>query len=63
MLQKTAEMMQYNHILEKAVTFNDECKRIAYAAVHVISQYSSIENRNRKPFNPMLGETYELLTP
>lgn len=63
MLQKTAEMMQYNHILEKAKGFDDECRRIGYGAIHVISQYSTITTRNRKPFNPMLGETYELLTP
>jgi hypothetical protein len=28
-----------------------------------ISQYKGPDNRLNKPFNPILGETYELLTP
>mmetsp|Transcript_4815 Transcript_4815/g.4686 ORF Transcript_4815/g.4686 Transcript_4815/m.4686 type:complete len:101 (-) Transcript_4815:580-882(-) len=34
--------------------------RLAYAACFAVSSYASNENRTMKPFNPLLGETYEL---
>jgi hypothetical protein len=32
------------------------------AVIALISSYSSTKIRKRKPFNPMLGETFEMVT-
>jgi len=63
MLQKTAEMMAYEHLMQSAVKEKDSLKRLAYVAAFTFSQYSSVYGRLRKPFNPIFGETYELVTP
>ena len=34
-----------------------------YVAAFNVAQYKSSLNRNVKPFNPLLGETYELDRP
>jgi hypothetical protein len=34
-----------------------------YIAVSNMSSYSLIKKRTAKPFNPLLGETFELVTP
>jgi len=34
---------------------------LAYIATFVLTQYQSIETRTKKPFNPVLGETYEII--
>lgn len=36
--------------------------RLAYTMGHYLSQMSITQGRIKKPFNPMLGETYELVT-
>lgn len=33
--------------------------RLLHVAAFAVSGYSSTEDRNCKPFNPLLGETYE----
>lgn len=38
-------------------------KRLLYVAAFAASSYSSTPGRTRKPFNPLLGETYELVMP
>ena len=35
---------------------------MAHLGVFVIGQYSVVNTRRKKPFNPILGETYEFLT-
>lgn len=37
-------------------------KRLAYASIFAISFYSSLEKGGNKPFNPLLGETFEFVT-
>jgi hypothetical protein len=37
-------------------------KRLAYTVAHNITQMNLQKGRTKKPFNPMLGETYELVT-
>jgi len=32
-------------------------------SIFILSQYSVVQWRNRKPFNPLLGETYEIIQP
>lgn len=38
----------------------DPCEQLAYVAAFTISSYSTTAIRAAKPFNPLLGETYEL---
>ncbi|KAJ3182224.1 hypothetical protein HDU85_003266 [Gaertneriomyces sp. JEL0708] len=37
--------------------------RLMYVGAYAMSNYSSTVNRVQKPFNPLLGETYELVRP
>lgn len=61
MLQKISELNHYHEIMEKALTIEDDCKRLGYIGIFLMSQYSDVYGRTRKPFNPMLGETYEVV--
>ena len=58
-----ASTMEYNELLDKACEESDSLRRLAYVAVHGIASLANIEKNNTKPFNPLLGETYELITP
>ncbi|KAL1546332.1 Oxysterol-binding protein-related protein 3A [Salvia divinorum] len=60
MLQKMAELMEYSYLLELADECDDPHMRLVYAASWFISVYPAIQ-RTWKPFNPILGETYELV--
>ncbi|TIB39424.1 hypothetical protein E3P86_01126 [Wallemia ichthyophaga] len=59
MLQRMAEDMEFTECLDAAVNSQDPLKRVAYVAAFAASNYSSTMNRIAKPFNPMLGETFE----
>lgn len=63
MLQKIAELNHYHEIMEKGMTFKDDCKKMGYIAIFLMSQYADVYGRNRKPFNPILGETFEIIQP
>lgn len=63
MLQKAGESLEYFNLLEKANVCEDPSLRLAYVTAFGLTQYANIEDRTLKPFNPVLGETYELLTP
>uniref|UniRef100_A0ACD5TMX9 Uncharacterized protein n=1 Tax=Avena sativa TaxID=4498 RepID=A0ACD5TMX9_AVESA len=61
-LQKCFEELEYSFLLDRAY----ECglrgnglMRILYVAAFAVSGYASTDNRPCKPFNPLLGETYE----
>jgi hypothetical protein len=60
--------MEYNSILDKAIAIDEgdqtrsAVKRLAYVAVYSISQLTICERNANKPFNPLLGETYEFVT-
>ncbi|EEF30051.1 oxysterol-binding protein-related protein 3A [Ricinus communis] len=60
MLQKMAELMEYSHLLDLADECEDPYMRLVYAASFFISVYYAYQ-RTWKPFNPILGETYELV--
>ena len=50
--------------MDKAVACrNDDCKRLGYIAICLLAQYNEVIGRNRKPFNPLLGETFEIIQP
>ena len=60
MLQKLAETLEYEHLLQTASKEPESLKRIAYVAAFSVAQFASMPPRRHKPFNPILGETYEL---
>eukprot|EP00917_Polyrhabdina_sp_WS-2016_P025249 GHVP01054383.1.p1 GENE.GHVP01054383.1~~GHVP01054383.1.p1 ORF type:complete len:657 (-),score=122.07 GHVP01054383.1:9-1979(-) len=59
LLQRFCEDMEYQELLEKANNEEDGIRRLAYVAAFAVSGYSSTDNRLTRPFNPLLGETYE----
>ena len=61
-LQKCATSMEYVDILDKAIKCKDPLKRLAIVATSVITNLTCLERNATKPFNPLLGETYELVT-
>ena len=63
-LQKAAELMFCTDQLTQASKHpEDSCLRMAYVAITFMGCYNQVLGRLQKPFNPMLGETYELVTP
>lgn len=67
--QKSLQGLEYAHILEKAAASkgtnptDGTAYRLALTAVYSIGNFTCAERNAVKPFNPMLGETYELITP
>lgn len=62
-LQKNCEMLCLGHELyDKAAVEDDPVRRIVLAACGNTTLFATTKVRNRKPFNPMLGETYEMVT-
>ncbi|EDV94494.1 oxysterol-binding protein 1 [Drosophila grimshawi] len=59
MLQRLVEDYEYADILDIAASCNDECEQLAYLAAFTVSAYATTSNRTGKPFNPLLGETFE----
>lgn len=58
-LQKAAEIMEYTELLDKANACIDPNERFAWVAAYLVSPFGVAE-RAWKPFNPILGETFEL---
>uniref|UniRef100_A0A060TAF0 ARAD1B06556p n=1 Tax=Blastobotrys adeninivorans TaxID=409370 RepID=A0A060TAF0_BLAAD len=64
LLQRSAEDMEYTDILDEAAKcLDDPGLRMAHVAAFTASSYSSTINRIAKPFNPLLGETFEYSRP
>ncbi|DBA86398.1 TPA: hypothetical protein ACH3X2_005620 [Trebouxia sp. C0005] len=63
-LQKTVEDLEYAELLNKAATFAPQSiERMLHVAAFAVSGYSGTNNRTLKPFNPLLGETFEFQYP
>ncbi|XP_068647315.1 oxysterol-binding protein-related protein 1C-like isoform X2 [Aristolochia californica] len=61
-LQKCLEDLEYSYLLDRAYEWGkrgNSLMRILNVAAFAVSGYASTEGRNCKPFNPLLGETYE----
>uniref|UniRef100_A0A674PET5 Oxysterol-binding protein n=1 Tax=Takifugu rubripes TaxID=31033 RepID=A0A674PET5_TAKRU len=59
-LQRMCEELEYCELLEKAADTPDPYQRMVYIATFVVSIYTfSYYRIGGKPFNPVLGETYE----
>ncbi|KAI9840620.1 MAG: hypothetical protein M1838_003991 [Thelocarpon superellum] len=65
LLQRCAEYLEYSALLNAAVhAGSDDGERVLYMAAFAISSFACNrvkERAIRKPFNPLLGETYELV--
>ncbi|XP_070204372.1 uncharacterized protein [Littorina saxatilis] len=59
MLQRLTEELEYSEILDNAALCDDSCEQLAYVAAFTVSAYATTLFRTGKPFNPLLGETYE----
>nr|XP_018900171.1 PREDICTED: oxysterol-binding protein-related protein 2 [Bemisia tabaci] len=59
-LQRMVEYMEYSNLLVKAAQETDPLIRMQYMSAFAVSALSSNWERPGKPFNPLLGETYEL---
>ncbi|XP_029648879.1 oxysterol-binding protein 1 isoform X4 [Octopus sinensis] len=59
MLQRLTEDFEYSECLDQAARCELSAEQMAYVAAFTISSYSTTTNRTSKPFNPLLGETYE----
>lgn len=63
LLQRVAEDLEYSELLDQAATFEDSTLRTLYVAAFTASSYASTTKRVAKPFNPLLGETFEYSRP
>ncbi|KOH00332.1 oxysterol-binding protein related protein OSH2 DI49_1035 [Saccharomyces eubayanus] len=63
LLQRVAEDLEYSELLDQAATFEDSSLRTLYVAAFTASLYASTTKRVAKPFNPLLGETFEYARP
>jgi len=62
-LQRFGEFLVLGHdLFHQASMCDDPAKRMILVAAAMISGNNCAKIRKRKPFNPMLGETYELVT-
>ncbi|GLJ44372.1 hypothetical protein SUGI_0930080 [Cryptomeria japonica] len=59
-LQRMAELMEYSYLLDLADECEDPYLKMVYASSWAISIYSAYQ-RTWNPFNPILGETYEMV--
>lgn len=59
MLQRLTEEFEYADCLDRAAACEDSAEQLVHVAAFTISAYSTTINRTTKPFNPLLGETYE----
>ncbi|MED6219571.1 Oxysterol-binding protein- protein 1D, variant 2 [Stylosanthes scabra] len=61
-LQKCFEDLEYSYLVDRALEWGkqeNDLMRILNVAAFAVSGYASTEGRQCKPFNPLLGETYE----
>lgn len=59
-MQRLCEELEYSELLDKAAELDDPYERMVYVAAFAVSCYaSSCYRAGNKPFNPLLGETYE----
>nr|DAD39523.1 TPA_asm: hypothetical protein HUJ06_013846 [Nelumbo nucifera] len=61
-LQKCFEDLEYSYLIDRANEWGrrgNSLMRILNVAAFAVSGYASTEGRHCKPFNPLLGETYE----
>ncbi|XP_015677447.1 oxysterol-binding protein-related protein 1 [Protobothrops mucrosquamatus] len=60
-LQRLTEYMEHTYLIHKASLLSDPVERMKCVAAFAVSAVASQWERTGKPFNPLLGETYELV--
>ncbi|KFA64688.1 hypothetical protein S40285_07127 [Stachybotrys chlorohalonatus IBT 40285] len=63
-LQKVAEQLEYAQLLDQAIRQKSATERLLYVTAFAVSNFSNGRHKERairKPFNPLLGETFELV--
>ncbi|CAK6448052.1 unnamed protein product [Pipistrellus nathusii] len=60
-LQRLSEYMEHTYLIQKASSLSDPAERMQCVAAFAVSAVASQWERTGKPFNPLLGETYELV--
>uniref|UniRef100_A0A3Q3XLD3 Oxysterol-binding protein n=1 Tax=Mola mola TaxID=94237 RepID=A0A3Q3XLD3_MOLML len=60
-LQRLTEYMEHTHLIYQANATTDSVERMKCVAAFAVSAVASQWERTGKPFNPLLGETYELI--
>lgn len=60
-LQRLTEYMEHTYLIHQANTSSDSIERMKCVAAFAVSAVASQWERTGKPFNPLLGETYELV--
>ncbi|KAF2862900.1 hypothetical protein K470DRAFT_227247 [Piedraia hortae CBS 480.64] len=63
LLYRVVEDMEYTDLLDVAAKRTDSTERMVYVAGFAASEYASTIGRVAKPFNPLLGETFEYVRP
>ena len=63
LLYRTGEDMEYADLLDQAAERQDSLERMLYVAAFASSEFASTIGRVAKPFNPLLGETFEYVRP
>ena len=59
MLQRLTEEFEYADCLDRAAACLDDHEQLAHVAAFTVSAYANTTLRTGKPFNPLLGETFE----
>ncbi|CAL9703296.1 unnamed protein product [Knipowitschia caucasica] len=60
-LQRISEYMEHTHLIHEACSLSDPIDRMQVVAGFAVSAVASQWERTGKPFNPLLGETFELI--
>nr|XP_057923605.1 oxysterol-binding protein-related protein 1-like isoform X2 [Doryrhamphus excisus] len=60
-LQRITEYMAHTYLIHQANATTDSVERMKCVAAFAVSAVASQWERTGKPFNPLLGETYELI--
>ncbi|XP_062338482.1 oxysterol-binding protein-related protein 1 isoform X2 [Osmerus eperlanus] len=60
-LQRLTEYMEHTYLIHQANAASDSVQRMKCVAAFAVSAVASQWERTGKPFNPLLGETYELI--
>lgn len=62
LMQINVEWTQWADFFTRAAREPDPYRRLLYCFTPIFMGYTNMVMRNKKPFNPILGETYELQT-
>ena len=63
LLQKCCSPTEYLDILDRAAVEKDPILRLGLIGVYLCIQHTDFEKLPSKPFNPLLGETFEYIKP